>query len=129
MRAPRLEPRKVKPWPAERIKAVRSALPDRYQALVNVATGCGLRQGEALGLAVEDVDFLAGVVRVARQVKLLRLSRPVFAPSKGGKEREVPLPESVAFALAGHLKRHPATRITLPWKTLDGPPVTASLIF
>ncbi|MGV9416961.1 hypothetical protein ACWDO6_05335 [Streptomyces sp. NPDC003674] len=62
---------------------MRSALPDRYQALVNVATGCG----------------------------------------------QVPLPESVAFALAGHLKRHPATRITLPWKTLDGPPVTASLIF
>ncbi|WP_443065547.1 hypothetical protein [Streptomyces sp. NBC_00557] len=33
------------------------------------------------------------------------------------------------FALAGHLKRHPDTKITLPWKTLDGPPVTASLIF
>ncbi|MGJ5753095.1 phage integrase family protein [Streptomyces puniciscabiei] len=109
--------------------AVRLALPNRYQALVNVAAGFGLRQGEAFGLAVEDVDFLGGVVHVVRQVKLLRLSRPVFAPPKGGKEREVPLPESVAFALAGHLKRHPAARITLPWKTLDGPPVTASLIF
>jgi integrase len=107
----------------------RSALPDRYQALVNVAAGCGLRQGEGFGLAVEDVDFLGGVVHVVRQVTLLRPSRPVFAPPKGGKEREVPLPESVAFALAGHLKRHPAARITLPWKTLDGPPVTASLIF
>lgn len=60
VRAPRLEPRKVKPWPAERIMAVRSALPDRYQALVNLAAGCGLRQGEAFGLAVEDVDFLGG---------------------------------------------------------------------
>ncbi|MXM66937.1 tyrosine-type recombinase/integrase [Streptomyces sp. HUCO-GS316] len=38
-------------------------------------------------------------------------------------------PESVAFALAAHLNRHPATEITLPWKTLDGPPVTASLLF
>ncbi|MGX1492877.1 integrase [Streptomyces tendae] len=129
VRAPRLEPRKVKPWPAERIMDVRSALPDRYQALVNVAAGCGLRQGEAFGLAVEDVDFLGGVVHVVRQVKLLRLHRPVFAPPKGGKERDVPLPQSVAFALAAHLKRHPATRITLPWKNLDGPPVTASLIF
>lgn len=85
--------------------------------------------GEAFGLAVEDVDFLGGVVHVVRQVKLLRLHRPVFAPPKGGKERDVPLPQSVAFALAAHLKRHPATRITLPWKNLDGPPVTASLIF
>ncbi|MFE0512056.1 tyrosine-type recombinase/integrase [Streptomyces sp. NPDC058964] len=129
VRAPRLEPRKAKPWPAERIMAVRSALPDRYQALVNVAAGCGLRQGEVFGLAVEDVDFLGGVVHVVRQLKLLRLSRPVFAPPKGGKEREVPLPESTDFALAGHLKRHPAARFTLPWRTLDGPPVTASLIF
>ncbi|MFD5219692.1 tyrosine-type recombinase/integrase [Streptomyces tendae] len=129
VRAPRLEPRKVKPWPAERIMDVRSALPDRYQALVNVAAGCGLRQGEVFGLAVEDVDFLGGVVHVVRQVKLLRTHRPVFAPPKGGKERDVPLPKSVAFALAAHLKRHPATRITLPWKNLDGPPVTASLVF
>ncbi|WP_234312677.1 hypothetical protein [Streptomyces sp. NRRL F-5065] len=68
VRAPRLEPRKVKPWPAERIMDVRSALPDRYQALVNVAAGCGLRQGEVFGLAVEDVDFLGGVVHVVRQV-------------------------------------------------------------
>ncbi|MFI9730683.1 tyrosine-type recombinase/integrase [Streptomyces sp. NPDC052092] len=129
VRAPRPEPRKVKPWPAERIMDVRSALPDRYQALVNVAAGCGLRQGEVFGLAVEDVDFLGGVVHVVRQVKLLRQHRPVFAPPKGGKERDVPLPTSVAFALAAHLKRHPATRVTLPWKNLDGPPVTASLIF
>jgi integrase len=34
-------------------------LPDRYQALVKVAAGLGLRQGEAFGLAVEDVDFLS----------------------------------------------------------------------
>lgn len=53
----------------------------------------------------------------------------MFAPPKGGKERDVPLPESVAFALAKRLKRDAAVRITLPWKTLDGPPVTASLIF
>jgi integrase len=66
---------------------------------------------------VEDVDFLGGVVHVVRQVKLLQRHRAVFAPPKSGRERDVPLPESVAFALAGQ------------WKTLDGPPVTASLLF
>lgn len=129
VKAPRLEPRKVKPWSTERVMAVREALPEQYQALVSVAAGLGLRQGEAFGLAVEDVNFLGGVVHVVRQVKVLQGHRSVFAPPKGGKERDVPLPESVAFALAAHLKRHPATEITLPWKTLDGPPVTASLIF
>ncbi|SFG13450.1 tyrosine-type recombinase/integrase [Streptomyces mirabilis] len=129
VRAPRLEPRKVKPWPIRRVMGVREALPERYQALVSVAAGLGLRQGEVFGLAVEDVDFLSGVVHVVRQVKLLHRHRAVFAPPKGGKERDVPLPESVAFALARHLKNFPATEITLPWKTLDGPPATAALLF
>ncbi|MFF4549295.1 hypothetical protein ACFY1J_34520 [Streptomyces sp. NPDC001406] len=77
------------------------------------------------------MGLLSGQVShpIVQQTQLLQRHRPVFAPPKGGKERDVPLPESVAFALAGHLKRHPATGITLPWKTLDGPPVTASLIF
>ncbi|QFZ74043.1 tyrosine-type recombinase/integrase [Streptomyces fagopyri] len=129
VRAPRLEPRKVKPWSVERLLAVRSALPERYAALVNLAAGCGLRQGETFGLAVEDVDFANGTLHVVRQVKLLRLHRPIFAPPKGGKERDVPLPDSVARALAAHLKACPAVRVTLPWKALDGPPVTASLFF
>jgi len=128
VKAPRLDPRKVKPWPAERVKAVRAVLPERYRAMVEPAAGCGLRQGEVFGLAVEDVDFLGGTVHVVRQVKLLR-GRPVFAPPKGGKERDVPLPESVAYALAAHLTAFPAREITLPWKTLDGPPVTATLLF
>ncbi|CAM5585009.1 Site-specific integrase OS=Streptomyces alboniger OX=132473 GN=CP975_24090 PE=4 SV=1 [Streptomyces alboniger] len=128
VKAPRLDPRKVKPWSVERVKAVRAELPHRYRALVDPAAGCGLRQGEVFGLAVEDVDFLGGVVHVVRQVKLLR-NRAVFAPPKGGKERDVPLPESIGFALAGHLTHFPAAEVTLPWRTLDGPPVTASLIF
>lgn len=128
VKAPRLDPRNVKPWTADRVKAVRAALPGRYRALVDPAAGCGLRQGEVFGLAVEDVDFLGGVVHVVRQVKLLH-NQPVFAPPKGGKVRDIPLPESIAFALAGHLTRFPAAEVTLPWKVLDGPPVTACLIF
>ncbi|MET8679444.1 tyrosine-type recombinase/integrase [Streptomyces sp. NPDC004647] len=128
VKAPRLDPHKIKPWTEDRVKAVRAKLPDRYRAMIEPAAGCGLRQGEIFGLAVEEVDFLGGIVHVVRQVKLLR-GRPVFAPPKGGKIRDVPLPESVAFALAGHITRYPSVQTTLPWKTLDGPPVTATLIF
>ncbi|WP_063732150.1 tyrosine-type recombinase/integrase [Streptomyces sp. RTd22] len=129
VRAPRLNPRKIKPWTSAQLMAMRRALPDRFREMIDVGAGCGMRQGEIFGLAVEDVDFLGGVVRVVRQVKLINGSRPVFAPPKGGKERHVPLPESVGFALAEHITRHAPIEITLPWKTLDGPPVTATLIF
>ncbi|MFJ9418333.1 MULTISPECIES: tyrosine-type recombinase/integrase [unclassified Streptomyces] len=128
VKAPRLDPRKVRPWPQEQVIKVREALADRYRALVDLAAGCGLRQGEAFGLGAEDVDLLGGVVHVVRQVKLLH-GRPVFAPPKGGKERDVPLPASVAAVLEAHMTRWPAVKATLPWKTLDGPPVTATLLF
>ncbi|MGH4027436.1 tyrosine-type recombinase/integrase [Actinomycetota bacterium Odt1-20B] len=129
VRAPRLDPRKVKPWSSERVMALHEALPDEYQEMIAVGAGCGLRQGEIFGLAVEDVDFLGGTMHVVRQVKLIQGTRPVFGPPKGGKERNVPLPETVSFALAAHITRHEPVEITLPWKTLDGPPVSASLLF
>lgn len=40
--------------------------------------------------------------------------KPVFAPPKGGKTREVPLPDVVAFALGESLRRWPAREVTLP---------------
>lgn len=129
VRAPRIDPRKVKPWTVDRVMAVHEALPDQYQEMVALGAGCGLRQGEIFGLAVEDVDFLSGIVRVVRQVKLIRGTQMVFAPPKGGKERHVPLPESVAFALAAHITRHPPAETSLPWKMPEGAPVAAELLF
>ncbi|MFF4955964.1 tyrosine-type recombinase/integrase [Streptomyces sp. NPDC001222] len=129
VRAPSLDARKVKPWSIERVMAVHEALPDAYQEMVSLGAGCGLRQGEIFGLAVEDVDFLGGTVHVVRQIKVIRGVHLVFGPPKGGKERQVPLPETVSFALAAHITKHEPVEVTLPWKTPDGPPVTASLLF
>ncbi|MFH9607547.1 tyrosine-type recombinase/integrase [Streptomyces sp. NPDC017448] len=60
---------------------------------------------------------------------VLAVNDALAAPPEGGKERDVPLPESIAFGWAGHPERTPAVEVTLPWKTLDGPPPTAALIF
>src|SRR5215216_3885981 len=111
--------RTVVPRPAERVAAVAAALPDRYRALMAVAAGLGLRQGECFGLAVDDVDFLRGVVHVRRQVRIVG-SRLSFAPPKTGKTRDVPLPESVALRLAAHLQAWPAVAVTLPWREPAG---------
>jgi integrase len=77
---------------------------------------------------VDDVDFLRRVVHVRRQVKLIR-GRPVFAPPKGGKTRDVPLPDSVALRLSAQLTAFPAVDVTLPWQALAGKPMTHRLIF
>ncbi|MFI6660944.1 tyrosine-type recombinase/integrase [Streptomyces sp. NPDC050523] len=128
VRVPKADPRRVVPWERERVFAVRAALPAQYRALVDLASGCGLRQGEVLGLAVEDIDFAANVVHVIRQVKRIR-NRPLFASPKSGKPRTVPLPASVARRLREHIVQHPSTAVTLPWRVLDGKPVTATLLF
>jgi integrase len=128
VKAPKPEPRRILPWSRERVLAVRSALPERYRAMVDLAGGCGMRQGEVLGLAVEDVDFVEGVVHVVRQVKLIA-GRQVFALPKGGKTRTVPLPESVARALEAHIAQHPPAAVTLPWRSVDGSPATAAVFF
>jgi integrase len=128
VKPPAPDRRTVVPWPAERVAEVAAALPDRYRAIVATAAGLGLRQGECFGLAVDDVDFLRGVVHVRRQVRIVA-SRLVFAPPKTGKTRDVPLPESVALRLAAHLEAWPAVAVTLPWREPAGRPETARLVF
>ena len=128
VRPPAVEVRRVIPWQAEQVFAVRSALPERYRAMVDVGAGCGLRQGEILGLAVDAIDFETDTLHVVQQLKLSR-SKPVFAPPKGGKLRDVPLPRPVAEALRAHMRNLPPVDITLPWKTADGPLVTKRLVF
>ncbi|MDH2389743.1 tyrosine-type recombinase/integrase [Streptomyces sp. HNM0663] len=128
VRPPTVDTKLIVPWMPERVFAVRAALPERYQTMVDLGGGCGLRQGEILGVAEDALDFDADTLHVVQQLKLSR-SRPVFAPPKGGKLRDVPLPGPVADALRVHMRRFPPVEITLPWKTADGPAVTKKLIF
>lgn len=127
LRKPRPAKNKVIPWPEASVWAVQDALPERFRVLVDLAAGIGLRQGECFGLAVEDIDFLRGVVRVRRQVKTVRYKR-VFALPKYDKEREIPLSEPVKLAIAAHLRTHPPHEVTLPWDVPGGKPTIALLI-
>ncbi|MGW0136157.1 tyrosine-type recombinase/integrase [Streptomyces sp. NPDC003299] len=128
VKAPKPSPGRVRPWRAERVFAVRAALPERFRAMVDVGGGCGLRQGEIFGLPEEEVGFLTGWLHVGFQVKLIN-GHPVFAPPKGGKVRDVPLPQHVARAITAHMEKFPPVAVTLPWLKPDGPKVTKRLIF
>lgn len=106
VKLPKREQRKVGPWPLERVEAVIDALPERYREIGVVAAGCGLRQGEAFGLRVRDIDFHRRQLHIEQQVKIVQ-SAVVLDRPKGGKTRTV-LPDTVAAELAEHLRRHPA---------------------
>lgn len=122
VRAPKVDQAKVVPWTVEQVEAVAVAHPEPYRAVPVVAAGCGLRQGEVFGLRVEDIDFLRRRVLVRQQVKLLG-GRPVLAPPKGGKQREVPLPDAVAAAINSRLRLHPAGDDGLIFTSREGNPL------
>ncbi|MDT3397353.1 tyrosine-type recombinase/integrase, partial [Streptomyces sp. B1866] len=128
VRAPAPTPARVRPWAAERVFAVRAALPDRYRAMVDLGAGCGLRQGEVFGLPDDEDGFSGRWLHVGNQVKVAN-GHLVFGPPKRAKERDVPLPASVARVLQRHRKLFPPVDVTLPWLKPTGPLVTKRLLF
>jgi integrase len=128
VRPPGPDRRRVVPWTANRVASVREALDARYRAMVDAGSGLGMRQGEVFGLAVDDADFLRRVVHVRRQVKIVG-GKLVFAPPKGGKERDVPLPSTVALRFSAHIAECAPVTVSLPWRKPDGAQVSARLIF
>jgi len=124
---PRGEYPKVVPWSEDRVLGVRAALGERYQIMINLGAGCGLRQGEVFGISADDVDEESGILRVERQVKIIR-NQMVFALPKHRKTREVPLPASVLDAIKQHKRSFPTLRVTLPWEAPTGKPATVGLL-
>jgi integrase len=109
-RLPKTTPSRVEPLPVETVHALADAVPARYRALVILAAGSGMRQGECLGLTVDRLDFLRRVVHVDRQLVTVT-GRPSFltAPKTVASVRTIPLPQVVLDALAAP-GRLPAAR-------------------
>ena len=128
VRTPAPSKSRIKPWAPAQVFAVRAGLPDRFRAVVDVGAGCGLRQGEIFGLPEDALDYENGWLAVRQQLKRVR-GKYVFAPPKGRKFRDVPLPAAVAAAIRVHSEKYPPVEVTLPWGTPDGPLVTKALIF
>lgn len=119
VRGPQPDPNRVVPWTPEQVFAVRTALPERFRAMVDVGGGCGLRQGEIFGLPVDEVDFNSGWLAVRVQVKRVR-GKFVFAPPKRGKTRDVPLSGAVGAALRKHMEGFPQSRSRFPGSSQTG---------
>jgi integrase len=114
-------------WSPERLFAVMAGIEDRFRILVTVGAGCGLRQGELLGLSPDDVDVSTETLHVRRQLRIAD-RQLVFSLPKGGKARRVPLPASVASMVAAHGNLHPPAAVTLDWTEPGGEPTKVRLL-
>ncbi|MFI9817608.1 tyrosine-type recombinase/integrase [Saccharothrix variisporea] len=120
--------RKIQAWADDVVFAVIDGHPDYLRAMPTLSASCGLREGEAFGFALEDINFSAEVVHIRRQIKKLGPNY-VFALPKNDRERTVPLSPGGAQALREHIRKYPPQPLTLPWEKVDGAPVTHQILF
>ncbi len=108
IKLPRQEPNKVVPFTVEQVEKMAEAVAPRYRAMVVLAAGSGLRQGECFGLTVDRVDFERGTVTVDRQIVLHAGTPPHLAPPKtDASYRTVPVSAIVLDTLTDHLATYP----------------------
>ena len=120
---------KVEPLPAESVARLVAAVPERYRALVILGAGTGVRISEALGLTIGRTDLLRKRVTIDQQLVGIEHGAPVLGPVKDrhNTPRAIPLPETVAQAVAEHIRlygvRTPAEPGDLLFTDTDHAPV------
>jgi integrase len=130
IRVPKPTPKRVEPLATEQVEALIAAMPERYRALVILAAGTGVRQGEAFGVELEAVDFLRRTLEVRSQLVTMPGSAPYLAPPKTPSSyRTIPLPQLVVEALAAHLAAFEAATVMLEDKTTRPVPTTRMAAF
>ena len=95
-----------------------------FTAFVALCAFAGLRRGEALGVQVGDIDFLARTLRVKRQIQRAKAAdvaagkdlveavagiTVMTRPPKYESERTIYLPDELVAILAEHVRQHTPT--------------------
>lgn len=101
-----------------------------FTAFVALCAFAGLRRGEALGVQVGDIDFLARTLRVKRQIQRAKSADVVagkdlveavagitviIRPPKYESERTIYLPDELVTILSEHVRQHTPTGEPTRW--------------
>ncbi len=78
---------------------------DRLEALLVLGVATGLRQGELLGLAWEDLDLANGFVHVRQALVRVNGEYDLADPKTNRSKRSVPLAPAVVRAMESHRER------------------------
>ena len=99
---PRVNRRDIKPLDEEQISVfLKTIQGHEYCDLFTVTLFTGMREGEALGLLWDCVDFETSTIKVDKQLQLIRGSRGQYqiVPTKNSKSRTITLAPSVVKIL------------------------------
>ena len=100
----------IRPLSVVELAKLTGAMPERYQAMVLLASWCALRFGELTALRRRDVevdmDAGRGVIHVERGVVRTAGGFVVGAPKSEAGVRDVAVPRHLLEAVQGHLAIH-----------------------
>ena len=124
VRAPRPPTRILEPLSLDEVAALVDAAPDRYRALIQLAAGSGLRQGELFAVTTSTLNTLRREVKVEAQLVQLDGGPPVERPPKSEASiRVVPLADVTVEAIAVHLATFGAGPGGLVFTSRSGDPL------
>jgi integrase len=110
--APTLTAAEITPLSPEQARAFLAGIAgDRLEALYVVAMATGLRQGELLGLAWEDIDLDAGQLTVSRQLQRFDGEYRMVDLKTAKSRRSIALPQVAVQSLRAHRARQAEQRL------------------
>jgi integrase len=112
------------------VDALTTAMPDRLQLVVLLATWCQLRRGEILGLRRRDVDVLHSTIRIEQSRTFTRDGSSLTkSPKTASGRRTLSVPANVMELIIQHLERFTVVEAdALLFTTEAGAPLTASVL-
>jgi integrase len=96
----------IRPATLDELAKLTDAMPERYQAMILLASWCALRFGELTELRRKDVDVDEGVIRVRRGVVRTEDGFKTTTPKSVAGSRDVHVPPHLLPAIKDHLVDH-----------------------
>ncbi|ANP56562.1 integrase [Streptomyces griseochromogenes] len=105
VKEPQYDPaRAVIPSP-EQLRGIRAAGDDAFMLIVDMMSGCGLRNGEAYAVNINNI-VADDVYRVSEQVVMASRQYGPLKHRKPGDYRDVPLPAQVRETIEWYVDKH-----------------------
>ncbi len=121
---------KIEPATLDQLATATAAMPERYRAMVLLASWCGLRFGELVELRRKDVDLKNGVLHIRRAVVRVDGRTIVGTPKSAAGVRDVAIPPHLLPVLRAHIADHAAWgRDGLLFAAADGKHLPSSSLY
>ncbi|MEW2318180.1 tyrosine-type recombinase/integrase [Streptomyces bauhiniae] len=105
VKPPQYDPARAVIPSLDQLRAIRTAGDDAFMLMVDLMSGCGLRNGEAAAANLNNL-VADDVYRVSEQVILSTKSYGPLKHRKAGEYRDVPLPARVRETIEWYAEKH-----------------------